>query len=138
MAVRTAIVLLLLATTACGRVREVRACRALGKLVNPALDDIAKRTDKDRSVGAYRYAARRYAALARDVAEFDLGIPRAEQAIDDLGAALKEAGVQTGKLADALEKQDNTLASNARRELGQLARLQNAIVARLEKDCLLD
>jgi hypothetical protein len=130
-----ALLLAVLATLACGRIQEIKGCRALARLVNPVLDDIAARTAKDRGAAPFRHAATRYKKLAADLKHFDLGIPRAEKAVDDLGAAMKDASVQATKLADALEQRDAAVAATARRELGQVARLQKVIVTRIDGDC---
>jgi len=119
----------------CGRIREVKGCRALATLVNPVLDDIAAKVQKEQGPPQYRYAAAQYDKLASDLKRFDIGIPRAEKSVDDLGAAMKEASVQSAKLAGALEQQDVVVASTARRELGQLARLEKAIAQRIAGDC---
>ena len=129
------LVVTLLGTFGCGRVREVRGCRALARVVNPAFDEIAARTAKDRSPASYRFAADRYRKLAADLKPFDIGIPRTEGAVDELGSAMKEAGAQATKLAEALERGDSVVASSARRELAQLARQQKSIAARIDDDC---
>jgi hypothetical protein len=103
--------------------------------MNPVLDDIAARVAKDRGAAPYRHAATKYKKLASDLKRFELGIPRAEKSVEDLGATMKEASVQATKLAEALEQRDAVVASTARRELGQIARLQKAIVARIDGDC---
>jgi hypothetical protein len=130
-----ALLLAVLATLACGRIQDIKGGRALARLVNPVLDDIAARTAKARGAAPFRHAATRYKKLAADLNHFDLGIPRAEKAVDDLGAAMKDASVQATKLADALEQRDAAVAATARRELGQVARLQKVIVTRIDGDC---
>jgi hypothetical protein len=124
-----------LATFGCGRVREVRQCRALANLVNPALDEISNRVDKDKSAAPYRFAARRYAKLAADLKAYQLGIPRAQKTVEELSVVLRDAGTQSAKLAEALEKSDTFGAANARRDLSQLARQQRTITLRLSGDC---
>lgn len=129
------LVVTLLGALGCGRVREVRGCRALARVVNPAFDAIAARTAKDRSAASYRFAADRYAKLAAELKPFDIGIPRTEGAVDELGGAMKEAAAQATKLAEALERGDAVVAGAARRELAQLARQQKTIAARIDDDC---
>jgi hypothetical protein len=124
-----------LGTLGCGRIREVRECRALARIVNPALDEIAERVGKDRGPASYRFAAARYGKLATELAQFRLGIPRAEGTVGELTQAMKQASAQATMLADALEKRDAVLAGNARRELTQLARHQRAITMRIDNDC---
>jgi len=119
----------------CGRIREVKGCRALARLVNPVLDDISERVAHGKGADPYRYAAERYGKLASDLKKFDVGIPRAEKSIDDLGTALREASTQSAKLAEALEKRDVVVAASARRDLGHVARLEKAIVTRIDNDC---
>jgi hypothetical protein len=103
--------------------------------MNPVIDDIAARAAKDRSAAMYRHAATKYKRLASDLKTFDIGIPRAEKSVDDLRTALAEASVQSTKLALALEQRDAVVAGSARRELAQVARLQKAIVTRIDGDC---
>jgi len=126
------------AALGCGRIREVKGCRALARMVNPVLDDISARIEKDKSPLQYRYAATRYEKLAADLKLFDVGIPRAEKTIDELGNAMKDAGTQATRLADALDKRDAVTAASARRDLGQLARVQKSIAARIDNDCVGD
>ena len=125
----------ILGTLGCGRVREVKACRSLARIVNPALDEIAARVGKDRSAASYRFAAARYGKLATELTHFRLGIPRTERTVEELADAMKQASTQSTMLADALEKRDAVLAGNARRELTQLARHQKAITMRIDDDC---
>jgi hypothetical protein len=127
-----------IAALGCGRIREVKGCRALARMVNPVLDDISARISKDKSPPQYRYASTRYAKLAADLKQFDVGIPRTEKAVDELGTAMKDAGTHAQNLADALEKRDAMSAASARRELGQLARVQKSIAARIDNDCVGD
>ena len=127
-----------IAALGCGRIREVKGCRALARMVNPVLDDVSARISKDKSPAQYRYAATRYAKLAADLKQFDVGIPRTEKAVDELGNAMKDAGAHATKLADALEQRDATTAASARRDLGQLSRVQKSIVARIDNDCVGD
>ncbi|HEX6764788.1 MAG TPA: hypothetical protein VF103_04905, partial [Polyangiaceae bacterium] len=65
----------------------------------------------------------------------DIGIPRFEKSVEDLGAAMKEASTHSGNLAEALEKRDAVLAGSARRDLAHTARLQKTLAARIESDC---
>lgn len=127
-----------IATLGCGRIREVKGCRALARMVNPVLDDISARISKDKSAPQYRHAATRYAKLAADLKQFDVGIPRTEKAVDELGNAMKDAGAHAQKLADALDQRDAMTAATARRDLGQLARVHKSIVARIDNDCVGD
>jgi hypothetical protein len=118
----------------CGRIREVRGCRALAAIVNPALDDISGKMTKGGST-PYRFAAERYKRVSSELGRFDIGIPRAEKTVDELGSTLTQASVQSAALADALEKRDAVVAANARRELLNLARAQKGIARRIERDC---
>jgi hypothetical protein len=117
-----------------GRIREVKGCRSLAAIVNPALDDIAAHQGKPGNI-PYRVAAKRYKAVASELARFDIGIPRTEKAVDELGTMLGQAGVQAAALADALEKRDIAVATTARRELVNLSRAQKAVMKRIENDC---
>jgi hypothetical protein len=119
----------------CGRIREVGECRDLAQLVNPALDEIAARMEKDRGAAPYRFAATRYHKLAGDLQHFRLSIPRVQRTLAELSATMKEAGAQSAKLADALDKGDAVVAANARRDLGHLARQQKSITLRIQADC---
>jgi siroheme synthase (precorrin-2 oxidase/ferrochelatase) len=119
----------------CGRIREVRECRALARLVNPAFDEIAERVAKDRGAASYRFAAARYGKLAIDLGRFRLGIPRAERTVAELTDAMTNASTQSAKLADALEKNDIVIVGNFRRDLSQLARQQKSIMMRISDDC---
>ncbi|HVR18213.1 MAG TPA: hypothetical protein VMS65_00910 [Polyangiaceae bacterium] len=125
----------ILCTLGCGRIREVKECRALARIVNPALDEIAERVAKDRGAASYRFAAARYGKLATELAHFRLGIPRAEGTVEELAEAMKQASTQATQLADALEKRDAVVAGNARRDLTQLARQQKSITMRIHGDC---
>jgi hypothetical protein len=132
---RALMVLAAFAAFGCGRIQEIKGCRELAGLMNPVLDDIAARVAKDRGASPYRHAATKYKKLAAELKRFDLGIPRAEKSVDELGAAMKDASVHSTKLADALDQRDAMVASTARRELGQIARLQKSIVTRIDGDC---
>jgi hypothetical protein len=117
-----------------GRIREVRGCRSLAAIVNPAIDDISAQMTKP-GTAPYRFAARRYKAASSELARFDLGIPRAEKTVDELGSTLAQASTHSATLADALEKRDVVVAAAARRDLVNLARSQKAIAKRIDKDC---
>jgi hypothetical protein len=123
------------ASFGCGRIREVRECRELARLVNPALDEIAARVEKERGAAPYRFAATRYAKLSGELQHFRLGIPRAQRTLGELSATMKEASSQATKLADALDKGDAVVAANVRRDLGHLARQQKSITMRIHGDC---
>ncbi len=117
-----------------GRIREVRGCRSLAGIVNPALDEISRQMGKPGNT-PYRFAAKRYKAVAAELTRFDIGIPRTERLIDELGATLGQAAVQSAALADALEKRDVVVAAAARRDLVNLSRAQKALMKRIESDC---
>jgi len=124
-----------LASFGCGRIREVGECRELARLVNPALDEIAARVEKDRGAASYRFASTRYAKLSGDLQHFRLGIPRAQRTLGELSATMKDAGDHAARLADALDKGDAVVAADVRRELGQLARQQKSLTMRIHGDC---
>jgi hypothetical protein len=119
----------------CGRVREIKGCRALAGLVNPTLDDIAEHLEKDRGAAPYRHAAASYQKLATDLKRFDLGIPRTQKSVEELGTVMKDASGQAKRLADAIDQRDVGVAAQARRDLSHLSRVQKSIVSRIDNDC---
>jgi hypothetical protein len=129
------VLLVAVAALGCGRIREVKECRTLARLMNPTLDRISERLDKDRSAGAYRFAATQYGKLSTELRQFRLGIPRAQKTLGELATTMNDAHLHSTRLADALDKGDVVLAGNARRDLGHLARQQKALTMRLHGDC---
>ena len=132
---RTLLVVAAFGLFGCGKIREIRQCRALAALVNPALDEISSRVGKEQNAAAYRFASTRYAKLSGDLQHFHLGIPRAEGTVEELAGAMKDASSNAAKLAEALDKSDAVVAGNARRDLGHLARQQKSITMRLASEC---
>jgi hypothetical protein len=129
------VLLVAFAALGCGRIREVKECRTLARLMNPTLDQISERLGKDQSPAAYRFAATRYEKLSTELRQFRLGIPRAQKTLGELATTMNDAHLHSTRLADALDRSDIVLAGNARRDLGNLARQQKAITMRLHGDC---
>jgi hypothetical protein len=119
----------------CGRIHEIKGCRALAGLVNPTLDDVAHHLQKDRGAAPYRHAAASYQKLATELKRFDIGIPRAQKSVEELGTVMKDASGQAKKLADAIDQRDVGASGAARRDLAHLSRVQKSIVARIDSDC---
>jgi hypothetical protein len=142
--VRVAIACLVPAVLACGRFGNLDRCQDLAEKVNPALDEIERRTKK-RTPATYGSASRAYAALARDLrthvpdAGPDAGIPAAldpfERNVEEYRSVLEAASRHTAGLAAALDAGNTSSATLETRQLEEVTRQAKAVTKRIDGSC---
>ncbi len=131
----TALVALCL-LSGCGYFRRVGECRRLAGRVNGTLDEIAAAHDAGGATAAtYRDLADRYERLARDVEGFSQRDDALGRTLKEYSLAFQETARSLRTLADATDKQDPIAASRLRREMGNLARRDKTLVARVDGLC---
>jgi hypothetical protein len=142
--VRIAVVCLVPAAVACGRLANLKRCQALAEQVNPSLDEIEKRT-KRRSPAAYASASRAYAKLAGDLrrhvpdAGADAGRPLVheafERSVEEYRSVMEAASRHTAGLAEALDAGNSESAALESRQLEEVTRQAKAAAKRVETSC---
>jgi len=121
-----------LATTGCGKFREISACRAIAREVNTAMDEIealsrAKPMDEPRM-------AKRYATLAKALQPRALGESSLAQAVRDYIVVLQATDGALRNHAAALQTQYGKVGE-PRRELDRLVKRERAAATRIDVEC---
>lgn len=127
--------LLLLASSGCDRVREISACRALSREVNPLLDEVES-LSKQPAGGDQRAMAARYGELSKMVKA------RSQGAHEGLAAALREYASVLESTDAALRAHEEATRLNQapralekRRELERLVKRERIALSRIEAEC---
>ncbi|MDF3066531.1 MAG: hypothetical protein K0R38_2132 [Polyangiaceae bacterium] len=126
-----ALAVVVLTTSGCSRVREIRACRAIVREVNGALAEVqqlseAKPVDEPR-------IARRYGDLAKALVPYAQGESSLAIAMRDYIAVVQSTEVAVRAHANAVSTQGRV--SEARRELDKLTKRERAAASRIENEC---
>jgi hypothetical protein len=142
--VRIVIGCLIPLAVACGRFSNLSRCQALAEQVNPALDEIEKKT-KRRNAATYQGASRAYAALAKDLRGFmpdagpDGGVPPMpdafERGVDEYRAVMEAASRHTAGLAAALDAGNTESATLETRQLEEVTRQAKSAAKRVDGSC---
>ncbi|MBK9000624.1 MAG: hypothetical protein IPM35_33295 [Myxococcales bacterium] len=120
----------------CGYFRRVGECRRLAVRVNTALDEIAAAHDAGGATPeSHRDLASRYEVLAGDVESSSRRDDALGKTLKEYSLAFTETARSLRALADAMDKQDPIAASRLRREMGNLARRDKTLVARIDGLC---
>lgn len=123
------------AALGCGRIETVKKCKALAGRVNAGLDEIEAKLGPKPDAQAYRAAASRYGALAKELATVDAGAEELNRSVVEYTGTLRAAEAHTRALASAVETANEPGISVASRELERVGRQQKQIVKRLAHDC---
>jgi hypothetical protein len=118
--------------SACGKLREVSACRAIVREVNPALDEI-EQLAKQKPVNEARIA-NRYAALAKALGPRAVGDTALASSVRDY-VSVVQATAAAVRADEAAGKAQPARVIEARRELERLLKRERAAASRLEAEC---
>jgi hypothetical protein len=128
------LLLLCLSATGCGKIREIKACRALSQAINPALDAIAAQS-KLPGTDSERRVARGYAQLVKQLKPQATGTSRIADAVREYSTVIEAAASAVRAHAEALDAGQTSKANEARRELDRLTKRERAVMARLDAEC---
>lgn len=123
---------LCLASSGCGKFREISACRGLAQQVNGAMDEIevlSKKTPMDEVGIAKRYGALATALQPRTVGDKPLAL-----AVRDYAAVLRSTENALKNHAEAVRIQYGR-GLEVRRELDRLVKREHSAVARIDAEC---
>lgn len=131
-----ALVVLLSLASGCGYFRRIGECRRMAAQVNGALDEIAAAHDAGGATAAtYSDLAARYERLATDVEAHAKGDDALGRTLREYSQSFQETARSLRMLSAALEKNDPVAAGRMRREMGNLARRDRTLVARIDGLC---
>jgi hypothetical protein len=123
----------LLASSGCGRFREIATCRALAREVNPALAQIEALSKKPgRETQAQM--AKRYAELSKRLEAQASGKTNLAAAVRDY-AGVFEATATVLRSSSETASGGSGRPNEPRRELERLVKRERAAVARIEAEC---
>ena len=121
-----------LAGTACGKFREISACRGVEREVNTAVGEL-EMLGKARPIDELR-VAKRYAALAQALQPRSVGEAPLALAVRDYIVVLRATETALKNHVEAAKTQYGRPAE-PRRELERLVKREHAAAARLEAEC---
>lgn len=124
---------MLLASSGCGRFREIAACRALAREVNPALAQI-EALSKKPGREPQAQMAKRYAELSKRLEAHASGKTNLAVAVRDY-ASVFEATATALRSSSEAASGSGSRPSEPRRELERLVKRERAAVARIEAEC---
>jgi len=129
---RLAPLALALSQTACGKLREISACRNVAREVDAAVDEVealskAKPMDEPR-------IAKRYAALAKALQPRAVGNDPLAEAVHEYVLVIQATDVALRNHALAGKTQFGKVGE-PRRELERLVKREHAAVVRIEVEC---
>ena len=122
------------ATTGCGKIREIRACRALSHEVNPALDQI-EALSKSKSADRELLMAKQYSALAKRLQPRGVGDTPLAGAVREYASLLASTDGALRAHAEAVRISNASRIAETRRELERLVKRERAAVARIAAEC---
>jgi hypothetical protein len=125
---------LLLASTGCSRFREIGACRALAREVNPLLEQIEALSKKP---GAEPQAqmAKHYAELGKRLKPRGAGKGALATAIREYATVFEATSTALRNLSETTRTGTSGRVNEPRRELERLVKRERAVVARIEAEC---
>lgn len=126
--------LVLLASSGCGRVREISACRALTREVNPVLTEI-EALSKRPGGGDQLAMAKRYAELAARVRERSATGGSLATALADYSSILDATGLALRGHEEATRLNQPARITEKRRELERLVKRERASATRIDAEC---
>ena len=128
-----AVLLTAVSTLGCGKFREISACRALARDVNPALARI-EALSKKPGVDAQAAVAKEYAELAKRLKARATGSGTLPAAVREYASVL-EATSTTLRTHTEATRTGATGRVEPRRELERLVKRERAAVTRIDVEC---
>ncbi len=125
---------LALGATGCGKVKEIKACRALSHDVNSTLDAI-ERLSKSNQPDRELLMAKRYGELSKQLAPRATGESALASAVREYAALLASTDTALRAYAEAVKANNGSRIAETRRELDRLVRRERATVARISVEC---
>jgi hypothetical protein len=125
---------LLLGTTGCGKIREIKACRGVSSEVNRALDEIAE-LSHSKAANRELQLAKRYSALSKSLAPRGVGDTSLAAAVRDYASLMASTESALRAHAEAVDSGNSMRISEARRELERLVKRERAAVSRINVEC---
>ena len=130
------VLLMLSLAMGCERIGRARQCSALVDQVNTRLDTVSELADGGKlDAQRYRSISDEYAQLGKELSKPDLGDPKLDKAVKDLGKVFEEAASITRQHADALARDDTRAQGLARARLPSLERRQKSLAGRVDALC---
>src|SRR5687767_11758378 len=123
----------LLACSSCGRFREIGACRALAREVNPALAQI-EALSKKPGREPQAEMAKHYAELSKRLKAQASGKTDLAAAVRDYAGVFEATATALRSLSEGASGSSGR-ANEPRRELERLLKRERAAVARIEAEC---
>lgn len=125
---------LLLGCSGCSRFREIAACRALAREVNPTLAQIEVLSQK-AGAEAQAEMAKRYAELAKRLNAHASGKSTLALAVRDYANVFEATGTALRNMSEATRTGTSGRVNEPRRELERLVKRDRAAVARIDAEC---
>lgn len=122
------------ASTGCGKIREIRQCRALSHEVNPILDQI-EALSKSKAAERELLMAKQYSALAKRLQPSGIGDTALAGAVRDYANLLASTDGALRAHAEAVKTNNASRITETRRELERLVKRERAAVARIAAEC---
>ncbi len=127
---------LALSATGCGKVREIKECRALSREVSAALDQVeALSKEKPKDPEQTLRIAGHYGALAKALSPRGDGPTPLAAAVRDYAELMRSTEEALQAHAEALRAGDTKGANETRRELERIVKRERAAIVRLEAEC---
>jgi hypothetical protein len=124
----------LLGTSGCGKVREIKACRGLSSEVNPVLDQV-EQLSHSKAPDRELQMAKQYLALSKRLTPRGLGETALAAAVRDYTALLVSTDGALRAHAEAIQSGNISRVSETRRELERLVKRERAAVSRITLEC---
>jgi len=126
--------LVLLASSGCGRVREISACRALAREVNPVLSEV-EALSKLPGGGHQPTMANRYAELAARVKTRSQKGGTLATALAEYASILEATCLALRAHEEATRLNQPARITEKRRELERLVKRERVSVTRIDAEC---
>jgi hypothetical protein len=122
---------------ACERIDRARQCQVLVGTVNPALDAIEqRRTARDDRPEALLQIAASYERLAQQLLRLQFSCSELRKMVAEYVVLLRRTGRTTRSAAAAVSQNNAPQLARLRGELGGLARKQEMLSRRIDRQCL--
>ena len=122
------------ASTGCGKLREIKACRALSHEVNPILDQI-EALSRSKTAERELLMAKQYSALSKRLQPSGIGDSALAGAVRDYANLLASTDGALRAHAEAVKTNNASRITETRRELERLVKRERAAVARIAAEC---
>ena len=125
---------LALASTGCGKIGEIKACRGLSHDVNPVLDEI-EALSKSQAPDRELRMAKHYAELSKRLASRATGSTALAGAVREYATLLASTDGALRAHAEASKANNTSRMVETRRELERLVKRERAAIARISVEC---